>query len=40
MVHQFVRWLRRQPVDPDISLNLLAGEFVIGCEEAEPPPLT
>jgi hypothetical protein len=30
MVHQFVRWLRRQPVDADISLNLLASELVVG----------
>ena len=30
MVHQFVRWLRRQRVDPDTSLNLLAGELVVG----------
>jgi sulfur carrier protein ThiS adenylyltransferase len=37
MVHQFVRWLRRQPVDPNISLNLLAGELVVGCEAAESP---
>jgi len=29
MVHQFVRWLRRQPIDADASLNLLAGEFVL-----------
>ena len=28
MVHQFVRWLRGQPVDPDLSLNLLASELV------------
>jgi len=28
MVHQFVRWLRRQPVDPDLSFNLLASEIV------------
>jgi sulfur carrier protein ThiS adenylyltransferase len=28
MVHQFTRWLRRLPTDPDISLNLLAGEYV------------
>lgn len=34
MVHQFVRWLRRQPVDADTLLNLLAGEFVIGCPAA------
>jgi sulfur carrier protein ThiS adenylyltransferase len=40
IVHQFVRWLRRQPVDPDLSLNLLAGELVVGCEAAEPPALT
>lgn len=31
MVHQFIRWLRRQPVDADISLNLLASELVVGC---------
>ncbi len=29
MVHQFARWLRRQPVDADISLNLLASELVV-----------
>ena len=29
MVHQFVRWLRRQPVDADTSLNLLASELVV-----------
>jgi hypothetical protein len=29
MVHQFVRWLRRQAVDPDLSLSLLASELVI-----------
>ena len=29
MVHQFVRWLRRQPIDVDASLNLLASEFVV-----------
>jgi sulfur carrier protein ThiS adenylyltransferase len=34
MVHQFVRWLRRQPTDADTSLNLLAGELVIGCPAA------
>jgi molybdopterin-synthase adenylyltransferase len=27
MLHQFVRWLRRQPIDPEISLNLLASEL-------------
>ena len=28
MLHQFTRWLRRLPIDPDMSLNLLAGELV------------
>lgn len=27
MVHQFTRWLRGIPVEVDVSLNLLAGEF-------------
>lgn len=31
MLHQFCRWLRRQSVDSDTSLNLLAGELVVGC---------
>jgi DNA invertase Pin-like site-specific DNA recombinase len=29
MVHQFIRWLRRQPVDLDISLDLLASELIV-----------
>jgi hypothetical protein len=29
MVHQFTRWLRRMPVDRDLSLNLLAGEWAM-----------
>ena len=29
MVHQFVRWLRRQAVDPDLSLSLLASELIV-----------
>jgi molybdopterin/thiamine biosynthesis adenylyltransferase len=29
MVHQFVRWLREQPVEAYLSLNLLASELVI-----------
>jgi hypothetical protein len=29
MVHQFVRWLRGQPTDADLSLNLLASELVV-----------
>lgn len=28
MIHQFVRWLRRQPIDRDLSLNLLASELI------------
>ena len=28
MLHQFTRWLRDLPVDRDVSINLLAGEFV------------
>ena len=28
ILHQFSRWLRGLPVDPDISLNLLASELV------------
>lgn len=30
MVSQFTKWLRRHPVDGDITLNLLAGEWIIG----------
>ena len=29
MLHQFARWLRRQPVDRDVSLNLLASELSV-----------
>ncbi len=29
MVHQFSRWLRGLPVDPDTHLNLLASELVV-----------
>ena len=29
MVHQFVRWLRQSPIDPDVTLNLLAGELTV-----------
>jgi molybdopterin-synthase adenylyltransferase len=29
MIHQFTRWLRGQPLDADISLNLLASELVL-----------
>jgi sulfur carrier protein ThiS adenylyltransferase len=30
MVHQFTRWLRDIPVDRDVTLNLLAGEWSVG----------
>jgi sulfur carrier protein ThiS adenylyltransferase len=30
LVHQFCRWLRGQPVDLDLSLNLLASEMAMG----------
>ena len=30
MLHQFVRWLRGQPVDPDLTFSLLASELVVG----------
>jgi molybdopterin-synthase adenylyltransferase len=29
MLHQFTRWLRRLPIDADISMNLLAGEYAV-----------
>jgi hypothetical protein len=29
MLHQFARWLRKQPIDVDVSLNLLASELVV-----------
>ncbi len=29
MLHQFARWLRGQPVDRDVSLNLLASEISV-----------
>jgi molybdopterin-synthase adenylyltransferase len=32
MVHQFVRWLRRQPVDADLSCNLLASELLVNSD--------
>ena len=30
MTHQFTRWLRKTPVDPDITLNLMESELVVG----------
>ena len=29
MVHQFTRWLRRLPLDSDLSLNLLSSELIL-----------
>ena len=29
MVHQFTRWLRNTPIDPDTTFNLLAGEITV-----------
>ena len=29
MVHQFCRWLRGQPTERDLALNLLAGELIL-----------
>ena len=29
MLHQFARWLRGQPTDPDLSFNLLASELAL-----------
>ncbi len=29
MLHQFTRWLRRVPIDRDLTLNLLAGELTV-----------
>jgi sulfur carrier protein ThiS adenylyltransferase len=29
MVGQFTRWLRRLPVDPDLTLNLLSSELTV-----------
>ena len=34
MVSHFVRWLRGQPTDCDLSLNLLASELVVRTETA------
>ena len=38
MVQQFSRWLRRMPVEPDITLNLLAGEWTVGALEKDQLP--
>ena len=34
MVHQFTRWIRALPVEPDTTLNLLAGEWTCGSADA------
>ena len=34
MLHQFTRWLRGIPVDPDLSLNLLSSELDVGAAVA------
>jgi sulfur carrier protein ThiS adenylyltransferase len=36
MLHQFTRWLRRVPVDPDLTFNLLASELTLA--ETSPIP--
>jgi len=36
MLSQFVRWLRGQPTDCDLSLNLLASELVVQPNTVEP----
>jgi len=36
MLHQFVRWLRGLPIDPDVTLNLLASE--LGAWSDAPSP--
>jgi molybdopterin-synthase adenylyltransferase len=40
MLHQFTRWLRRMRVDPDLTLNLLASEFVTLEAEASSAAVT
>jgi hypothetical protein len=32
MLHQFTRWLRRIPIDCDLTLNLLAGELTVAAQ--------
>ena len=38
MLHQFSRWLRGLPIDPDVSLNLLASEMIIDGSVAPASP--
>jgi sulfur carrier protein ThiS adenylyltransferase len=38
MVHQFTRWLRRMPAEPDVFFNLLAAELAVasqGCKATQ-----
>jgi molybdopterin-synthase adenylyltransferase len=39
MLHQFARWLRDVPVDPELSLNLLASELNVAGARTELPQL-
>lgn len=36
MLHQFTRWLRRIPVDREVSLNLLSSEWSVSGPELSP----
>jgi molybdopterin/thiamine biosynthesis adenylyltransferase len=40
MLHQFTRWLRGFPIDQDLTLNLLASEFVSAEAEASSAAVT
>jgi len=40
ILHQFTRWLRGLPVDQDLTLNLLASEFVSAEAEASSAAVT
>ena len=39
MLHQFTRWLRRLPIDRDITVNLLASEWTVvpACNQEKEP---
>ncbi|QDU89057.1 putative adenylyltransferase/sulfurtransferase MoeZ [Pirellulimonas nuda] len=39
MLSQFVRWLRQQPLDADLSLNLLASELIVSTPRAKEATL-
>jgi molybdopterin/thiamine biosynthesis adenylyltransferase len=36
LLHQFTRWLRGLPADPDTTLNLLSGELIVADGRVEP----